>query len=308
MSCSKCKKSSCGGSCSNGNTASNSGNSMEQLANQLAELSSTVNQIQEDTKFLACGHPIVLIDTQDDIDQFDLDSGLGSGCWEGWGICNGNSYYSKKTKKNFQTENFTDRFIVQALGKYAVGDTGGLEKVQLIIAELPSHNHGITDPGHTHDITDPGHLHAISDDMHTHQAVAAPHRHEAHLEMGPHTHNVRDHFQDDAVLTGANGGGDVLFLLNTPGPGQQTIASANETYDTETTDNGTGGTADGFTDLETVAIEISPAATGIEVLEAFTGIHETELADTDITTNNEGGDQEHENLPPYFAAIYVQKI
>lgn len=309
--CTKCQKSSCGGGCSGGATASNSGNSQEQLANQLAELSSTVAQLQEDTKAFACGHPILLIENKDDIDQFDLDSGLGIDCWDGWAICNGQQHYSKKSKKNILTPNFTDRFIVQAGGQYAIDDQGGLDAVQLTVPELPSHNHGVTDPGHTHDITDPGHLHAISDDMHTHQAVAAPHRHEAHLAMGSHTHNVRDHYQDDARLGAVTAAGiGVVFSLNSDPDlaGSVTIASSNETYDTETTDNGTGGTADGFTDLETVAIEISPAATGIEVLEAFTGIHETELNDTDITINNTGGDVAHENRPPFFACLYVIKL
>jgi microcystin-dependent protein len=304
--CTKCSKNSCGGGCGNGNSASNSGNSTEQLANQLAELATTVTQLQADTKAFACGHPILLIENQDDIDAFDMDSGKGSECWEGWAICNGEQHYNAKTKKNITTPNFTDRFIVQALGNYAVGDTGGLDEVTLVTAELPAHSHPVTDPGHEHDIDDSGHIHPIQDDMHTHQAIADPHHHHASLDMGAHTHNYLDHYQDDAVLAGANGGGGVVFTLNSGG--DTTIASSNETYDNHDTDGGSGGTATGYTDEETQQITNSPAATGIEVLNALTGIDETEQASTGITVGNEGGGQAHENRPPYFAAIYVMKI
>lgn len=304
MGCNKCNKSSCGG-CKSGASATSNGNDVASLAAQLADLTSTVTTITENAKFLMCGHPILLIEHADDIDKFDLDSGAGKDCWEGWAICNGETHFSKNAKKNITTPNFVDRFIVQATGNYAVGDTGGSDDVTLITAQLPAHNHGVTDPGHVHAITDPGHIHPIQDDMHTHQAIADPHHHHAALDMGAHTHNYLDHYQDDAVLAGANGGGGVVFTLNSGG--DCTIASANETYDNHDTDGGSGGQATGFTDEETQQITNSPAATGIEVLNSLTGIAAA-AATTGITTNNNGSDQAHENRPPYYAAIYIMKI
>jgi microcystin-dependent protein len=306
--CDKCKKKSCGGGCG-GNSASSSG--ADQLANQLAELAEEVATLTENAKFLLCGHPILLVEHVDDINQFDLDSGKGIDCWDGWAICDGQTHYSKNAKKNITTPNFTDRFIVQAGGNYAVDDIGGADSVALTIGQLAKHNHGVTDAGHIHDINDPGHIHPIQDDMHVHQGVSTPHRHSASLAMGPHTHGFQDSYQDDARL-GAVGAGPSavsLFLNNDPDlAGSVTIASANETFVNKNTDTGTGGTASGFTDLETVVMVIDPAATGIEVLNALTGIDETESGVTGITINDQGNNEEHENRPPYYAAFFVIKL
>jgi microcystin-dependent protein len=306
--CNKCKEKSCGGGCG-GNSASSSGNSAEQLANQVAELAAELATLTENAKFLLCGHPILLIEHADDINQFDFSSGLGMDCWDGWAICDGQQHYSKNAKKNITTPNFTDRFIVQAGGNYAVDDTGGLDSVVLVTAELPAHNHGITDPGHIHDINDPGHIHPIQDDMHTHESYSIPHRHSAELAMGPHTHDYRDEFQDDVnigfVTVTAIG---TQGFLNSSTPGEVTVASAAETFETRTTDTGTGGTTSGFTDLESATVEIQPAATGIEVLNSLTGIDETQTNTTGITTNNEGSDVAHENRPPFYASFYIIKL
>jgi microcystin-dependent protein len=42
------------------------------------------------------------------------------------------------------------------------GQTGGAETVALTTAQLPAHNHGVSDPGHTHGVSDPGHSHVLS--------------------------------------------------------------------------------------------------------------------------------------------------
>lgn len=301
MSCSKCKKSSCTG------CPASSSSSSAQTEAILAELQDQIDTLIENTKAFACGHPILLIQNVDDVAQFNSDS-LGTGCWEKWAICDGKTHVNPITKKPFVTPNFTDRFIVQAGGAYVVGDIGGLDSVTLTIPELPAHNHGVVDPGHIHDINDPGHIHPISDDMHVHQAIADPHNHHVSLSMGTHTHNYRDEFQDDVnigfVTVGPLG---TQGFLNSSTPGEVTVASAAETFETRTTDGGTGGTATGYTDNATQQVTISPAATGIEVLNALTGIDETETGVTGITTSNTGSDMAHENRPPYYSCLYVIK-
>jgi hypothetical protein len=75
-----------------------------------------------------------------------------------WKLCNGAN----------GTPNLLDRFIVGAAGSYAPGAIGGAATVALGIANLPAHNHGVSDPGHAHGVYDPGHNHYVNDPGHRH--------------------------------------------------------------------------------------------------------------------------------------------
>lgn len=48
------------------------------------------------------------------------------------------------------------------LSSRALGEFLGAETATITTSNMPSHNHGITDPGHTHGITDPGHFHSYN--------------------------------------------------------------------------------------------------------------------------------------------------
>ena len=303
--CQNCNKNSCNGCSKNG---SSNGTSVQTEA-QIAELQDQVDTLTTAVKAFTCGNPILLVATADNIAMFDF-NGLGSNCWDGWAVCNGKSWTNPITKKPFVTPNFTDRFVVQAGGAYAVGDVGGEDSVTLDTTQIPSHNHGITDPGHIHNITDPGHIHPIQDDMHTHQAVNDPHHHEAHLAMSAHTHNYDDHQKNDIYIGGATSTAIGLVMAESTSnfPGAIQVGDDNDHADVRTTDTGSGGTADGYTDDATQQTTIDASATGIEVLNALTGIDLTDSAVTGITTNNEGGGLPHENRPPYWAAFYVIKM
>jgi microcystin-dependent protein len=58
----------------------------------------------------------------------------------GWVLCDGQN----------NTPNLIDRFVVGAGRTYSVGATGGADQVTLTAAQMPTHNHDVTDPGHNH--------------------------------------------------------------------------------------------------------------------------------------------------------------
>lgn len=75
-----------------------------------------------------------------------------------WGVGDGSSTFDLPPQNVF----------AKGLGTDAVGDTGGSATVTISTAQLPAHNHGVTDPGHTHVVDDPGHTHTITDPGHAH--------------------------------------------------------------------------------------------------------------------------------------------
>lgn len=118
----------------------------------------------------------------------------------GWALCNGSN----------GTPNLQDKFIVGAGNTYAPGATGGSLTAALVLANIPSHSHTLTDPGHTHVIVDPGHTHAITDPGHAHGVTDPGHVHSATLPI--------------------NGA--------TSGPGAQAPSNANGSYSTNSSTTG----------------------------------------------------------------------
>jgi len=50
----------------------------------------------------------------------------------------------------------------------SLASTGGLEEVELTVAEMPAHAHPSSQDPHTHTVTDPGHGHSLTDPGHSH--------------------------------------------------------------------------------------------------------------------------------------------
>lgn len=285
--CNRCKKSPCG--CKK----SGSGLSASDQA-QLADMQDTIDAIAGAVGVFLCGHPILMVENADDVDQFDLSTGLGRNCWEGWGICNGAKYYNAKLKKNIPSPNLTDRFIVGAGGAYAVDAVGGSDTVALTVAEMPEHTHGVTDPGHTHIVTDPGHTHGTNQSPHTHAGTGSPIGPVTGTTDNPGNHNHQYGSSTHDFNTGVN------IFANDKSYHLSDGANANTTPDGAHTHV---VTVTPFT----VALNIVAASISIVVQDAFTGIS-NDPADTDITIDNEGSGDAHENRPPYFALLFAMKI
>lgn len=71
----------------------------------------------------------------------------------------GTTYGAGNGTTTFNLPNWLNRVPIGAGDLYAVGATGGAASATLAIANLPPHDHPVTDPGHIHAVTDPGHVH-----------------------------------------------------------------------------------------------------------------------------------------------------
>lgn len=290
MSCKKCNTSSCNGGCS-----SSSAQTVAELSNKIAELENLLTDVADATKFLRCGHPIVAIEQEDDIECFDMESGRGEDCWEGWVIANGNTYRNSEGQ-NVTTRNLMNRFPVGAGDTYSVGDNGGLDAVTLALAEIPVHTHTVTDPGHTHTVTDPGHDHDANSDPHAHAFTGSSHSHTI-SDSGTHVHDKTFKVEVNADLD--NTGGSSSYLVNDSGS-----ADSSENMQTDAGGNHNHG---GTTGAATQSGTIGNTTVAIAVDDSFTGIT-IQSAETGIEIGDAGEGDSHENRPPYIALLFVQRI
>lgn len=281
MLCNKCKKKSCSGC----------GSSVSQTENQISQLQDAVNTLTENLKAFLCGNPILLVQTTKDIACFDINTGLGAGCWDGWAICDGAQHPMPSNPKLLtQTPNFVDRFIVQATGNYLVNDTGGLDEVILTTPQLPAHTHTVNDAGHTHAVTDPGHDHPVTDPGHGHGGSGGSHTH----TFSTNSAGFHEHSTGVIGITDGGGGTGANVRTSDAIPGNATTTDGLHSH-TGTTDPSASG------------ITIGSAFTGVDVTDSFTGIT-IASSDSSIIIDPEGNGDSHENRPPYYACLYVIKL
>jgi len=156
------------------------------------------------------------------------------------------------------------------------GQTGGEENHVLVTAELPAHNHGISDPGHTHGISDPTHNHGVSDGGHTHSTQA-------------HGHGVNDpgHSHTYTYPLGNFAGAS--------GSSQYSPASV-----AATNVAGTG------ISIQSAAPNTNGAFTGIGIFGSYTGVSVNGAA-TGVTTTNTGSGTGHNTIPPFVCVMFIIK-
>jgi microcystin-dependent protein len=167
---------------------------------------------------------------------------------------------------------------------YTVGFAGGSETHVLNLAQLPSHNHGITDTGHVHGLTQSAHNHGITDPSHGH-TVNDP----------THSHGITDPTHNHSNNGVANAGS-----ASATTPGAINVALFG------------GGASNG---AAATGISVNAAPTGISLTAAFTGISvnnntipiSVNNAATGITINSAGSNSPHNNIQPSLAVTKIIK-
>lgn len=299
--CFKCKNNSCSGGCQN-QSAGDLANALTQLAVQQNTINALANSIQA----FVSGHPILLLENQDDVSQFDLSTGIGSSVWSGWGICNGTSYLNPNTNKSVLTPNLLDKIPIAAGGSYSVDDIIGNDTTNLTITQLPAHNHAITDPGHTHTVTDPGHTHGITDPGHNHATTSSATGVTGTTDtQGAHVHGFTF---TQALQTG---GGGTTYGGATIGPpsgssnpgGTTSLSGTDASYLQPAGSHSHTVTINNFNPT----ITMSDAETGVSTQSAFTG-ETISSAITGITTQNTGSGATLDLRQSSYAVFFVMKI
>lgn len=251
-------------------------------------------EVPATTTITVQGHPIWMIDEASDIALFDLGTGEGEGIWLNWALCDGQSH-TDTNGDTIGTPNLINRFVVGALDDYSVGATGGEARVTLAVDELPVHNHALTDPGHAHTVTIADHTHALTDAGHTHSNTDNGHTHGLTIDPdGSHNHDI-------TINTGTYG------TASTPTVDVY-VPGVEVTNDTETTETKADHAHQGSTiDAANADITINSATTGVTVNNAVLAPEISEET-TGITIAEAGADVAHNNLPPYYALVYIKFI
>lgn len=192
-------------------------------------------------------------------------------------------------------------FTAGSGSSYAIGSSGGANSVKLTTTQIPSHNHTMTDAGdHNHTVSltsnTGGHDHTIT------FTGTGGHQHGTSIEtpsltidaVGDHNHS----FNEEGVVAGSRYSGQAetgykptLNSRNTSGAGGHKHTGSVNAHSHSVTGAGDH--------QHTVAISGRGEHTHTVTI--------TPVSNHNHTINNNGGDSEHENRPPYVALLPVIK-
>jgi microcystin-dependent protein len=200
----------------------------------------------------------------------------------------------------FNLPDLRGKVIIGIDTEYTLASIGGEKTHTLIAAEIPAHNHSISDPTHIHSHVDPTHAHTHADPTHAHSLSDPSHQHPTYDPT--HAHSLSDpghsHVESDPTF-GISGyqlmpmGGGVLV-------GEQ---AANTSH------VGIGvGVYGAYT-----GVVANWVGTGMGVYGAYTGTYDnpsgvgtsSNASGTGIVASMFGGNGAHNNMQPYLALNYI---
>ena len=205
---------------------------------------------------------------------------------KGWTLCDGETK-TDRTGTSVTTPDLRNRFIVGAGNTYTPGNTGGSDSVTLTEAQMPSHNHTATGSSES----------------------AGSHNHNISVtEGGAHSHTGS-----------ADSAGNHSHTINDPGHrhGYTWISDAQNNAEFGETEND-GDRRNDQTDNATTGITINEAGAHTHTVTISSGGSHGHSASSDsagshthtinVSVQNTGGGQSHENRPPYYALAFIFKL
>ena len=186
----------------------------------------------------------------------------------------------------------------------SLGNTGGVEGVELTTAQLPSHSHAVTDSGHSHSLSDSGHSHTLNDSGHTHDVTdSSGHTHsiDGHthsISNSSHQHSVNEYSAYDTTISYESGSSSqtVLTSLNENSYGSTGFYDVGDTNSTSLTTQSQ--------DVEDITID--SGTTGISLDSNTTGIT-ISSGSSNISVGNTGSGGEHDNMSPWLCLKFLIK-
>lgn len=200
---------------------------------------------------------------------------------------------------NFALPDCRDRSLIGVSSTRALGSTGGAATHTLALQELASHNHSTTDNGHNHGgaVHDWGHSHGVIDNIHGHGSPA--HSHSVTMGGGSNPEGMGW----GVGLTGAPGGGTgargLLWMPRTYGLGNSPESTRVEYNPWLAWAHNAGASA------AATAATISNAWSNISsTYGQFTGV-QIPWGTSNLSINNNGSSQPHNNMPPYLTVQWL---
>ena len=267
---------------------------------------SNINEVETDlSDHKNAGNPhsdsASLADLDDAVPSGVITMYSGSTAPSGWTLCDGTD----------GAPDLRDRFIVGAGDSYDVDDTGGADSVTLSESEIPSHDHS----SGTLEADDDSHSHSdnfsVDSDSHSHgdgslsTGTDGYHGHSGSTNStGSHTHSARSgtgsfnsSYDEENYFSSGS------FSLDTTIDGHTNVSgvinsSGSHSHSVSINSNGSHShSVSGTTSSDSHSHSLSGGVSSDTHNHSISG-----------STGSTGGDNSHENRPPYYALAFIMKL